>query len=66
MPITDYKILSSIKSIKKVTKEELEYLLQPPVEGCLPSRKHMELCLQVLDDRSVKTGNCLSAASFAG
>jgi hypothetical protein len=29
-------------------------------------REHMELCLQALDESSVKTGNCLNAVSFAG
>jgi len=29
-------------------------------------QEHMDLCLQSLYERSVKTGNCLSAASCAG
>ena len=47
-------------------KNKFEYLLLRSVEGCFPLREHMDFCLQVLDDWSVKTGNCLSAASFAG
>jgi len=32
----------------------------------LPYGSIMDLCLPSLDERSVKTGNCLSETSFAG
>jgi len=43
------------------------YEFTTPASGRLIAlREHMDLCLQSLDERSVKTGNCLSEASFAG
>jgi len=47
-------------------KNKFEYLLLRSVEGCFPLREHMDFCLQVLDDWSVKTVNCLSERVHGG